>query len=556
MNSEIKNCQNCKNPFTIEPDDFAFYEKMQVPPPVLCPECRFQRRAAYRNERTLYTRTCGLCKRSVISMFNPNSPYVVYCNDCWASDKWDPFSYGIDFDFHRPFFDQLKELSERVPKSATYSSPASGPNINSEYTNFAGGNKDCYLIFNSGPRNENCAYARGLMDCQDTFDAYYGSKIERVYEVVNAHKSAQVLWSQNVIECLNSRFLLNCSNCQNCFGCVNLRNKFYCFLNEQLTKEEYENRTAAILGSHSGTENFKKQFEEFSLRFPRRENTNLRNSDVSGDYIFQSKNCHDCFEVGDSENLSHVFSVKMSKDSRDLIGHGRGSELLLEGVGVGWSQRVLGSWWAENCHDVEYSFAIRSSEYCLGCDSVKGAKHAVLNKKYDEETYGKIRRHIVDELKSKNLYGLFMPPKLALFAYNETTGNDNMLLSKEEALKQGFRWEENIQVTKGKETVRSEDMPDNIKDVPDSILNEIMGCGECGRNYRLIKPELEFYRLMSVPLPRKCFNCRFVDRIKRRGPMKFFARKCAKCQKSIKTTYAPDRPETVYCEQCYQAEVI
>ena len=27
MQAETKNCQNCKNDFTIEPEDFAFYEK-------------------------------------------------------------------------------------------------------------------------------------------------------------------------------------------------------------------------------------------------------------------------------------------------------------------------------------------------------------------------------------------------------------------------------------------------------------------------------------------------------------------------------------------------
>jgi hypothetical protein len=30
MNPETKNCQNCKKDFTIESDDFIFYEKMNV----------------------------------------------------------------------------------------------------------------------------------------------------------------------------------------------------------------------------------------------------------------------------------------------------------------------------------------------------------------------------------------------------------------------------------------------------------------------------------------------------------------------------------------------
>ena len=78
---------------------------------------------------------------------------------------------------------------------------------------------------------------------------------------------------------------------------------------------------------------------------------------------------------------------------------------------------------------------------------------------------------------------------------------------------------------------------------------------ECSRNYRLIARELDFYRKMSIPIPRKCWNCRFVENIRRRGPYKFWKRNCAKCQKEITTNYAPDRPEIVYCESCYQKEV-
>ncbi|MDI6602738.1 MAG: hypothetical protein QME57_01280 [Patescibacteria group bacterium] len=40
MNQEIKQCQNCKKEFVIEPEDFLFYEKIKVPPPTWCPECR------------------------------------------------------------------------------------------------------------------------------------------------------------------------------------------------------------------------------------------------------------------------------------------------------------------------------------------------------------------------------------------------------------------------------------------------------------------------------------------------------------------------------------
>ena len=33
-------CQNCKTKFEITADDMRFYERIKVPPPTWCPECR------------------------------------------------------------------------------------------------------------------------------------------------------------------------------------------------------------------------------------------------------------------------------------------------------------------------------------------------------------------------------------------------------------------------------------------------------------------------------------------------------------------------------------
>ena len=97
---------------------------------------------------------------------------------------------------------------------------------------------------------------------------------------------------------------------------------------------------------------------------------------------------------------------------------------------------------------------------------------------------------------------------------------------------------------------------DNIKEISDGILNEVLKCVNCGANYRLVKSELEFYREMLIPIPRKCFNCRHSDRISRRGPFKSHLRHCSLCDKEIKTTHLLEESKIVYCEACYQQEVI
>jgi len=41
-----------------------------------------------------------------------------------------------------------------------------------------------------------------------------------------------------------------------------------------------------------------------------------------------------------------------------------------------------------------------------------------------------------------------------------------------------------------------------------------------------------------------------------RNPRKLYERVCDKCGKDMITTYSPERPEVVYCESCYNKEVI
>jgi CxxC-x17-CxxC domain-containing protein len=43
--------------------------------------------------------------------------------------------------------------------------------------------------------------------------------------------------------------------------------------------------------------------------------------------------------------------------------------------------------------------------------------------------------------------------------------------------------------------------------------------------------------------------------MKLRNPRELYDRKCDKCGIDIKTTYAPEMKETVYCEGCYNKEV-
>src|SRR3990167_8185331 len=111
-----KICETCGVDFEIRKEDLIFYEQIKVPPPNCCPDCRMQRRIAFRNERTLYKRPCDLCKKDGISLYTQNTPFPIYCHQCWWGDDWDPASYAIDYDPKKSFMEQFAELRNKVPR--------------------------------------------------------------------------------------------------------------------------------------------------------------------------------------------------------------------------------------------------------------------------------------------------------------------------------------------------------------------------------------------------------------------------------------------------------
>ncbi|MEK7140338.1 MAG: hypothetical protein AAB815_00985, partial [Patescibacteria group bacterium] len=144
MQPETKNCQNCKKDFTIEPEDFNYYEKIKVPPPTWCPECRLIRRLSCVNGWSLFWRNCDKCGKRTLSAFPPTQKITVYCQPCWWGDSWDGTEYAMDYDPNRSFFEQLKELSEKTPYPALETSYLTIKN--SEYSNEIAHSKNCFMV--------------------------------------------------------------------------------------------------------------------------------------------------------------------------------------------------------------------------------------------------------------------------------------------------------------------------------------------------------------------------------------------------------------------------
>jgi len=119
-----------------------------------------------------------------------------------------------------------------------------------------------------------------------------------------------------------------------------------------------------------------------------------------------------------------------------------------------------------------------------------------------------------------------------------------------------FNWSDyEAPFPKVEKIISASKLPENITDIPDDILNRAIECEITKKPFKIIKEELDFYRKHNLPIPRKHPDQRHLDRMKLRNSRKLFERNCDKCGKEIQTTYAPEKPEIVYCEECYNKEI-
>ena len=585
-----KECQNCKVEFEIMDEDLKFYERIKVPPPTFCPKCRFARRLAWRNERSLYKRLCDACKKQIISMHKPEAQFPVYCHDCWWGDKWDPLKFGREYDFSKPFFEQFIALQRVVPRLALYETE----NVNSEYCNHTAHAKNCYLVFGTW-FSEDCGYGQTILESKNCWDCLFIKNCEMCFGSFDCERCYQTHFSQNCIGCSDSAFLYDCRNCQNCIFSFNLRNKNYHAFNKQISKDEFEKLKREILSSYTALQKeFAKFREVIRDKALHKFYTGARNTNVSGDFIYNSKNVLSSYYINDGENEKYaVRGGKGQKDAMDVFGVHAG-ELVYEANNIDFSSRTFFSVNGENNMDASYLVDSFNVQHSIGSISLRQKKYCVLNKQYSEKEYNEIKQQIIDQMivepyvdhkGRRYAYGDFFPIEISPFAYNESLAQEYLPITKRRAAELAYLWYDVEDKTYA--VSRSwKELPDTIGEVNDSILSENIFCQawdvdknsaqehRCTKAFRITPNELTMYRKFNIPLPRKCPNTRNFEIFNLRNPVEFYHRRCmcdyktyqntikhlhhpeGKCSNEFETSYAPERKEIVYCEQCYNAEVV
>lgn len=543
-----KKCIACGNQYHFTDVDLDFYKKLDLPGPSMCPICRNQRRMSWRNDRTFYQRRCDFSGEQMISLYPANTPFPVYHPTHWYSDNWDPFKYGREYDFNRPFFEQWQELMLTVPRL--------GIDIvnceNSDYCNYCGDDKNCYLDI-AGEGNEDCYYNLFTKYSKDCADCTFVYNSELCYESISCYECNRARWSMYLENCSDCAFCFDLKGCNNCLFCYNLRHKNYCIFNKEYSREEYEQKLKALnLGSYSGLQEALKEWETVKKQAIHRDMYNSVCENCSGDAIKNSKNCNYVFNVTNSEDCKYLYDVLDAKDCYDLnysLYKPEVANELISTLAMRYSACCMASHY---CNNTFYCDQCNNSSNIFGCIGLNHGEYAILNKKYSKDEYKELVGRIKAQMKEDGSWGEFFPGAINPIGYNETVAQEYYPLTKELAEKKGYKWREIPQPTF---TESVYDIPDHIDDATEDISKYVLTCAASGKKFKAIPVEIELYKKLSVPVPRKHPDERHKDRIRQRNPRMLWGRSCSNCGKDIHSSYSPDSAYRIYCEECYTGEV-
>jgi len=518
--------------------------------PTICNFCRIKLHLSFWMFGKFRKGKSDLSGESLITILPEKNRYPIYTSSEWYSDKWEAMNYGQDYDENKSFFEQLQALQEKIP----HPHQSGVKNTNCDWCDDVWNSKNCYL-------------ARSMVDCEDLLYSYRNLGVknsidvavcfncEKCYDSGECHHSYKLFYSKHSRDCIDSYFLYDCRNCQNCFMCWNLRGKSYCIENVQYTREEYLEKIKSFkLGSYKSIQNHKKRFEEITQKkVIHRPNFNLKVYNSDGDYLLDCKNCHNCNTISESEDCYNSIRGFQSKSCIDVNGCWK-SELLgnCSSCISGYAEKYC--IWSSSRYS-EYLDLCIECEYCFGCVGLKKKKYCILNKQYGKEEYGKLKEKIILNMRKNKEYGKFLPYSMSAGPFNFSTSYLYFPnTKKEDILKLGGYWEDSIE--SNIDGMKTSELPDDIKDVKDSIITQALICGETGWRFNIAKNELIFYKENNIPLPRYHFDVRIKNSLKDLTVLQSYPYTCFYCEKDVEAYYLPEwKYQKIACEECYKQNI-
>ncbi|OGC82660.1 MAG: hypothetical protein A2V81_03460 [Candidatus Abawacabacteria bacterium RBG_16_42_10] len=551
--SQHRVCQISGNTFVISDEEEKYCTVHDIPLPTISPEERLRSVTAFDNAINLYHGECAFTKEKILTSIPPERHHV-YSAEIFASDKWDALTFGRAYDFSRPFFEQFAELLKLVPLPSRLVIVSTLENSN--YVNGVTAAKNCYLLFN-GTNCEDCLFCRVLNQCKNVLDSFSTQNSELCYGCINVNQGYQLFWAENCSNCNDSYFLFNCQNLKHCYGCENLKGKEYYFENQECTPEEYQEKLKAKnLGSYEAWKQEYLSYLERKKSTTRKYYQGKNNEDVTGNYINNSHHGREGFFILDSQDVFSSVRIVKGKDIFSSAFAVNNAEQIYTCHAT--TNNSFNMRWCiacpNNTRDMEYCiYTGYGSKNCFGCVGLRQKEYCILNKQYSKEEYFNLVSRIRKHMRETGEYGQPFPGYMSPNYYNESYAMEFLPLTKEDAIKRGFPWRDEVPQEAIDKESASPNIPDHIDQFTDNMLNNVFVCAQTGKKYRLVKAELDFYRQFQIPIPRIAPLVRVKNLSRYLEIQPVVHRNCDRCDLSLESVYKTER---VLCEPDYQESLL
>lgn len=277
---------------------------------------------------------------------------------------------------------------------------------NSPYVSYSGNLKNCHLLCGS-EYDEDCYYGFWLYDSKDSVDCDYCQKCELCFDCLDCLECYSCSHSQDCVNCIDCEYCYDCTGCQNCFGSTGLRRKQFYIGNKQYPKEDYFKKVEEMKIKYS-VDQLREILKQVSEKAPRLFVHVLNNENSTGDYVYNSKNAANCFDVKNLEDCGYCNNSLSLKDCFDMSNSYYNSELNYE---------VMSAMNIGNCNfcvtcfdsnDLDHCEHVYNSHDCFGCISLKHAEYCILNEQYSKDEYFKKVREIKEQMKQNGEYMQFV----------------------------------------------------------------------------------------------------------------------------------------------------
>ena len=279
---------------------------------------------------------------------------------------------------------------------------------NSPYVSYSGNMKSCHLCSGS-EYDEDCYYGFFLYNSKDTADCAYTFDCTLCYDCLDCHGCYNTNHSQDCRNCTDCSYLFDCTGCNNCFCCVDQKRQQHMIFNKKVDPDKYEEEVKK-LKEHFTHEELVQKLEDAKLSTPKRDVHQLENHECTGDYVYNSKCCTECYDVRKMEDCMYCQTCEELKDCLDMSNSYYKSELCYE---------VMSEMELYNCNfcvtcfysnDLEYCENVHNSHHCFGCFSMNHAEYCIFNEKVGSlEEWEKKVAEIKAEMKDAGEYGRHLP---------------------------------------------------------------------------------------------------------------------------------------------------